>query len=83
MFGTRGKGRKLIVLFVILLSISLALQGQPGSQSPRGPWLNLSMFLFSQTVCLSADPPQVFGIPGMTLVFVKQPIRERIGKEAV
>ena len=65
--------RKLIVLFAILVSTSLALKGQPGSQSPRGPWLNLSLFLFSQTVCLSPDPPQAFVIPGMTLVFIKQP----------
>ena len=31
------------------------------------------MFLFSQTVCLSPDPPQALAIPGMTLMFVKQP----------
>lgn len=70
--GTMGRS-KLIVLFAILISISLALQGQPGSQSPGGPWLNLSLFLFSQTVCLRPDPPRVFVIPGMTLVFIKQP----------
>lgn len=65
--------RKPIVLFAILVSISLALQGQPGSQSPRGPWLNLSLFLFSPTVCLSPDLPRALVIPGMTLVFIKQP----------
>lgn len=71
MFGTHGEERKLIRLFAILISISLALQGQPGSQSPRGPWLNLSMLLFSQTVCFCPDPPQIFVIPGMTLVSAK------------
>lgn len=71
MFGTHGKERKLIGLFAILISSSLAPQGQPGSQSPRGPWLNSSMLLFSQTVCLCPDPPQVSGIPGMTLVSAK------------
>lgn len=59
-------------LFDILISVSLALQGQLGLPSPRGPGLNLSMFLFSQTVCLSSDPLQVFAIPGMNLVFIKQ-----------
>lgn len=65
------KGEKLIGLFAILISVSLALQGQAGSQSPRGPWLNGSMLLFSQTACLCPDPPQVVVIPGMTLVSVK------------
>lgn len=83
MFGTRGKEWKLIVLFAILISISLALQGQLGSRGPRGPWLNLSMFLFSQTVCLSPDPPQVFAIPGMTLKFIKESFGECTGREAL
>lgn len=68
-WGLTGRREKLVVLLTILISISLARQGQTGSQNPRGPWLNLSMFLFSQTVCLSPDPPQVLAIPGMTLVF--------------
>lgn len=64
-------------VFATLISISLALPGQPGSRSPRGPWPNVSVFLFSQTVCLSADPPRVFVTPGMTLVFIEQPTRVR------
>lgn len=83
MSGTRGKAWKLIVLFAILIPISLALQGQRGSQGPRGPWLNLSVFLFSLTVCLSPDPPQVFAIPGMTLMFIKEPFGECTRREAL
>lgn len=71
------------MLFAILISVSLALQGQLGLKSLKGPWLNLSMFLFSQAVCLSPDPPQVFAIPGMTLMFIKQSLRVCAGREAL
>lgn len=36
MLGTPGKEGKLVGLLTILISIYLALQGQPGLQSPRG-----------------------------------------------
>ena len=50
---------------------------------PQRTVLNFSMFLFSQTVCLHPDPPQALAIPGMTLVFMKQPFGDRRGREAL
>lgn len=79
MHGTPRNGGMLVGLLTILISFSLVLQGQPGLQSP----MNFSMFLFSQTVCLSPDPPQALAIPGMTLVFIKQPFGDCRGKEAL
>ena len=50
---------------------------------PQRTVLNFSMFLFSQAVCLSPDPPQALAIPGMTLVFMKQPFGDCRGREAL
>lgn len=50
---------------------------------PQRTVLNFSVFLFSQTVCLRPDPPQALAIPGMTLVFMKQPFGDRRGREAL
>lgn len=50
---------------------------------PQRTVLNFSMFLFSPTVCLSPDPPQALAIPGMTLVFMKQPFGDLRGREAL